>query len=108
MVLRSGPQAAYYDGLDRVTYDVKVQSSIWVRHANQLRPSFQPVTVPSSRVIPLDILLDTFELLKTFQRQPQIRMHILEASAYPEDRSDRSRRHVAHMQLNPRQQSYVQ
>ncbi|KAF6773883.1 hypothetical protein AHF37_07289 [Paragonimus kellicotti] len=46
----------------RVTYDVEVQSSIWVRHANQLRPSFQPVTVPSSRVIPLDILLDTFEL----------------------------------------------
>ncbi|KAF7233959.1 hypothetical protein EG68_12210, partial [Paragonimus skrjabini miyazakii] len=46
----------------RVTYDVEVQSSVWVRHANQLRPSFQPVTVPFSPVIPLDVLLDTFGL----------------------------------------------
>ncbi|KAF7234807.1 hypothetical protein EG68_11686 [Paragonimus skrjabini miyazakii] len=46
----------------RVTYDVEVQSSVWVRHANQLRPSFQPVTVPSNRIIPLDVLLDTFDL----------------------------------------------
>ncbi|KAF7257514.1 hypothetical protein EG68_05260 [Paragonimus skrjabini miyazakii] len=46
----------------QVTYDVEVQSSVWVRHANQLRPSFQPVTVPSNRVISLDVLLDTFDL----------------------------------------------
>ncbi|KAF7261687.1 hypothetical protein EG68_01354 [Paragonimus skrjabini miyazakii] len=50
----------------RVTYDVKVQSSIWVSHASQLRPSFQPVTVPSSRVIPLEILLDTSEPPRRF------------------------------------------
>ncbi|KAF5398595.1 hypothetical protein PHET_08037 [Paragonimus heterotremus] len=31
-----------------ITYDVEMQSSVWIRHANQLRPSFQPVTVPSS------------------------------------------------------------
>ncbi|KAF7261755.1 hypothetical protein EG68_00626 [Paragonimus skrjabini miyazakii] len=37
----------------RVTYDGELQSSIWVRHANQLRPSFQPATVASSRVISL-------------------------------------------------------
>ncbi|KAF8561776.1 hypothetical protein P879_09061 [Paragonimus westermani] len=41
---------------------MEVQSPMWVRHANQLRPSFHWVTAPSSRVIPLDILLDTFEL----------------------------------------------
>ncbi|KAF7232980.1 hypothetical protein EG68_07833 [Paragonimus skrjabini miyazakii] len=45
-----------------VTYDVEMQSSTWVRHGNQLRASYQPVTVPYSRVLPLDILLDTFEL----------------------------------------------
>ncbi|KAF8561749.1 hypothetical protein P879_07702 [Paragonimus westermani] len=33
----------------RVTHDMEVQSSVWV-------------TVPSTRVIPLDIILDTFEL----------------------------------------------
>ncbi|KAF5395734.1 hypothetical protein PHET_11580 [Paragonimus heterotremus] len=47
---------------DRVTYDVEVQSSVWGRHANQLHPFFQLVTVPSVRVIPLDIPLGTFEL----------------------------------------------
>ncbi|KAF7242672.1 hypothetical protein EG68_10163 [Paragonimus skrjabini miyazakii] len=64
----------YHDGVEkwnagrilrrtgRVTYDVEVQSSVRVRHANQLRPSFQPVTVPSNRIIPLDVLLDTFDL----------------------------------------------
>ncbi|KAF8572151.1 hypothetical protein P879_00351 [Paragonimus westermani] len=48
----------------RVTYDVEMQSSIWVHHANQLRPSFQQMAIPSSRVTPLDILLNTFELPK--------------------------------------------
>ncbi|KAF7243789.1 hypothetical protein EG68_09601 [Paragonimus skrjabini miyazakii] len=48
--------------IGRVANDVVVQSSTWVRHANQLRLSFQPMTVPSSRVIPSDIFLDTFEL----------------------------------------------
>ncbi|KAF8567714.1 hypothetical protein P879_08883 [Paragonimus westermani] len=46
----------------RIIRDVEVQSPIWVRNANQTRPSFQQVTVPSSRIIPLDILLETFEL----------------------------------------------
>ncbi|KAF8566587.1 hypothetical protein P879_05109 [Paragonimus westermani] len=41
---------------------MEMQSSRWVRRANQLRPSFQQVNVPSSRAISLDILLDTFEL----------------------------------------------
>ncbi|KAF6773972.1 hypothetical protein AHF37_06755 [Paragonimus kellicotti] len=88
----------------RVTYDVEVQSSIWVRHANQLRPSFQPVTVPSSRVIPLDILLDTFELPQDVSAAaPNPEAHP-PSICTPRRWTDRSRRQVVHMQVNPRQQ----
>ncbi|KAF7240693.1 hypothetical protein EG68_11657 [Paragonimus skrjabini miyazakii] len=61
----------------RVTYDVEVQSSVWVRHANQLRPSFQPsysIGCSSSSTY-----------LKTFRLPLQIRRHISQAPAHPED-----------------------
>ncbi|KAF5395745.1 hypothetical protein PHET_11552 [Paragonimus heterotremus] len=91
----------------RVTYDMEVQSPVWVRHTNQLRPSFQSVTVLSSRVIPLHVLLDTFDLSE----------YVSAAAPNPEAHSptictprwtDRSRRQVVHMQVNPRQRSYEQ
>ena len=44
-----------------VTYNVNAQNSIWVRHSNQLRPSHLPVKIQDPN-IPLNILLDTFDL----------------------------------------------
>ena len=45
-----------------VTYNVNVQNSIWVRHSNQVRPSHLPVEIQQDPTIPLNILLDTFDL----------------------------------------------
>ncbi|KAF5394179.1 hypothetical protein PHET_12101 [Paragonimus heterotremus] len=89
---------------DQVTYEVEVQSSIRVGHASHLRPSFQPVTVPYSRVIPLDILLDTFDLPQDASAATPNPPSI----CTPRRWRDRFRRQVMHMQVNPRQQSYEQ
>ena len=43
------------------TYNVNVQNSIWFRHSNQLRLSYLPVEIQDP-TIPLNILLDTFDL----------------------------------------------
>ncbi|KAF7234492.1 hypothetical protein EG68_11775 [Paragonimus skrjabini miyazakii] len=68
-----------------VTYNVEVQSSLWVRHANQLRPSFQPVTVPSNQVIPLDALLGALDLSQDVSAAaPNPEAHP-QAPARPED-----------------------
>ncbi|KAF5396866.1 hypothetical protein PHET_10025 [Paragonimus heterotremus] len=92
----------------RVTSDMEMQPSVWVRRANQLRPSFQPMTVPSSRVILLNILLDTFELhrdVSAVAANPEAHP----SSIYTFRRwTDRSRRQVVHMHVNPRQRSYEQ
>ncbi|KAF7253016.1 hypothetical protein EG68_09751 [Paragonimus skrjabini miyazakii] len=83
----------------RVTYDVEVQSSVLVRHANQLRPSFQPVTVPSNRVIPLDVLLDTFDLSQDVSAaapNPQARPP---NTCTPRRWTDRPQRQFVHMQV---------
>ncbi|GAA47926.1 hypothetical protein CLF_100974 [Clonorchis sinensis] len=40
----------------RVVYEVNVGSSIWVRHANQLRASYLPATATLDLVLPLEIL----------------------------------------------------
>ena len=48
-----------------VIYDV--QSSIWVRHANQLRHSYLSERPSNDTVIPSNVLLDTFELPQRVQ-----------------------------------------
>ena len=48
--------------IGNVTYNVNVQNSIWVRHSKQLRPSHLPVEIQQDPTIPLNILLDTFDL----------------------------------------------
>ena len=50
-----------------VIYDVDVQSSIWVRHANQRRHSYLSERPSNDTVIPLNVLLDTFELPQRVQ-----------------------------------------
>ncbi|KAF6770541.1 hypothetical protein AHF37_10791 [Paragonimus kellicotti] len=92
----------------RVTNDVEMQSSMRVRHANQLRPAFQPVTVPSIRVTPLDIRLDTFGLphdVSDAVLNPEIHLpSICTLRRWTEG----FRRQVVHMEVNPRQRSYEQ
>lgn len=51
-------------------YDLDVLSPIWFRLANQLRPSRLPMIKSNYTVIPLNVLLDTFELLHCFQAKP--------------------------------------
>ncbi|KAF7255986.1 hypothetical protein EG68_06649 [Paragonimus skrjabini miyazakii] len=82
----------------RVTYDVEVQSSMWVH----------PVTVPSSRVILLDILLDTFDLPQDVSAAaPTLEAHP-PSICTPRRWTNRSRRQVMHMKVNPQQRSYEQ
>ena len=52
---------------DNVIYDVDVQSSFGVRHANQLRHSYLLERQSNYTVIPLNALLDTFELPQRVQ-----------------------------------------
>ncbi|KAF7258310.1 hypothetical protein EG68_04224 [Paragonimus skrjabini miyazakii] len=78
----------------RVTYDVEVQPS--------------PVTVPSNRVIPLDVLLDTFDLSQEVSAAAPNPEALLPSTCTPTRWTDRPRRQVVHMQVNPRQRSYEQ
>ncbi|KAF8563845.1 hypothetical protein P879_10126 [Paragonimus westermani] len=108
MVLRTGPHAAYYDGLAESHRTWKKQSSMWVRHTNQLCPTFQQVIIPFSRVISLDIHMDTFGLIQgTLAITPSPEAQ-LPSICTPGQCTDRPRTQVAHMQVNPRQRSYEQ
>lgn len=45
-----------------VTYDVSMQSCIWVQHANQIHFSNLAISTNQRLDLPLNILLDTFDL----------------------------------------------
>nr|CAH8840447.1 unnamed protein product [Trichobilharzia regenti] len=46
----------------RVMYDVNVGNDLWTRHYNQLRPQNSNIPTSTQSSLPLDILLDTFNL----------------------------------------------
>ncbi|GAA52877.1 hypothetical protein CLF_109028 [Clonorchis sinensis] len=92
----------------RVVYQVNVGSSIWVRHANQLRASYLPATVTLDPVLPLEILLGTFELSQKAKSPEPMNEPAISKSCAPRRWTDRIRRPVRPMQLNPQQQSYDQ
>ncbi|KAF6779109.1 hypothetical protein AHF37_01218 [Paragonimus kellicotti] len=100
MVLRSGPQAAYYDGLveSHTTWKCNLPYGSAMQISCVLL--FNQVTVPSSQVIPLDILLDTFELPQDVSAAaPNPEAHP-PSICTPRRWTDRSRRQAAHIQVN--------
>lgn len=86
----------------KVIYDVDVQSSIWVRHANQLRHSYLPKR--QSNDIPLNILLDTFELPQSVPAA--CRKQNKAKKDGPTRRSQRRRKPTSVLQVDPQQTSY--
>ena len=90
-----------------IVYEVDVHSAVWIRHANQLRST--PIEGPRPRdsTIPLDILLDTFELVQTANTHVPNTPNEHSVCA-PRRWTDRVRRSVTPLQLNPRLPSYEQ
>lgn len=92
----------------QVVYDVDVQSSTWVRHANQLRPCYQPATITSNHTVPLDIILDTFELPQCSTPDTPVMETPLQNICAPRRWTTRPRKQLVPMQVNPCQRSYDQ
>lgn len=57
---------------DHVAYDVDVQASVWVQHANQLDLSLLVETKLPDIVIPLGVLLDTMDLPQISKSQSHV------------------------------------
>ena len=88
----------------KVLYDVRVGDCIWVRHKNQLRDRCGPsTTITPHRLLPLDILLDTFNIPTPPVRPiPQERTINLQ----PRRWSTRPRRSIRPMEVNPKNKQY--
>ena len=87
-----------------VTYNVNVENSIWVRHSNQLRPSHLPVEIQQDPTIPLNILLDTFDLP---QQTPEISQNTeVETQELNIRKSVCTRCLTQHLQVDPQLKSY--
>ena len=87
-----------------VTYNVNVQNSIWVRHSNQLRPSHLPVEIQQDPTIPLNILLDTFDLP---QQTPETSQNTEVERQEPNIwKSVRTRCPTPHLLVDPQLKSY--
>ena len=87
-----------------VIYDVDVQSSIWVRHANQLRHSYLSERPSNDTVIPLNVLLDTFELPQRVQTTCSEQSK--SQKKFPTRRTQRKCKPTSTLQVDPPQTSY--
>ncbi|VDP35107.1 unnamed protein product [Schistosoma curassoni] len=86
----------------RVMYEVEVGSDRWQRHRNQLRKRLAPDRPSTESNIPLDILLDTFNLPATPPKEkPQ-----QQAETRPRRWPIRERRVTVRMQVDPRKARY--
>ncbi|CAH8671840.1 unnamed protein product [Schistosoma bovis] len=92
-----------------VMYDVKVNQEIWTRHHNQLRSREAKEKEAITKHVPLDLLLDTFQLppippTETTKSSTQVEHP--SGSVWLPRRSDRKRRHPKKLQVNPRLRRY--
>lgn len=94
IILRSG----------NVIYDVDVQSTTWVRHANQLHHSYLPERQSNDTVIPLNVLLDTFELPQSVQTKCS--KESKSQKKLPTRRTQRKGKPTSSLQVDPQQSSY--
>ena len=102
-----------------VLYEVQVGPDIWTRHANQLRPTRCSTQSDSTHRLPIDILLDTFELRPQSQtyETPSFTCGTLPLQAHdetptksllPRRWTDRRRTRTKRLQVNPRKSSYAE
>ncbi|CAH8287843.1 unnamed protein product [Schistosoma intercalatum] len=95
-------QARVVKRVGRVMYEVEVGSDRWQRHRNQLRKRLAPDRPSTESNIPLDILLDTFNLPATPpQEKPQ-----QQTETRPRRWPIRERRATVRMQVDPRKARY--
>ena len=89
-----------------VVYEVSVGSEVWIRHANQLKATSIASSENRHR-IPLDVLLDTFEI-KTpgTDRSVSVQAKSDTTSLLSRRWTDRKRRPVTRLQLDPSTRSY--
>ncbi|CAL8101398.1 unnamed protein product [Calicophoron daubneyi] len=88
-----------------VLYEVQVGRQTWIRHANQLRPNHGQVQALPPPSIQLDILLDTFDLPHNEQAAPPAQS-TTSKTRLPQRWTDRLRRQVRPLQVNPYLQTY--
>ena len=91
----------------KVVYDVAVDGDIWVRHQNQLRPRHSQNN-DSNVNIPLDLLLDTFDL-ERISSTPVASLDPpaeVDATLLPRRWTDRQRRPIQRMQVDSRRTHY--
>ncbi|CAH8292020.1 unnamed protein product [Schistosoma rodhaini] len=89
-----------------MVYEVSVDSEVWIRHANQLKATSIASSENRHRIT-LDVLLDTFEIKtpgtdKSFSVQAKSDT----TSLLPRRWTDRKRRPVTRLQLDPSTRSY--
>lgn len=101
-----------------VLYEVQVGSDIWTRHANQLRHTRCTGMSDQTHPLPLDILVDTFDLRPQSQAcetpgatccTPPMQVHgeTSTKSLLPRRWTDRHRTPAKRLQVNPRKSSYA-
>ena len=94
----------------KVMYEVRVNQEIWTRHHNQLRPRDAKEKVGIINRVPLDLLLDTFQLppMPTTEATESSNQaeHSSGSSSLPRRRSKRKRRKPKNCQVNPRLRRY--
>ena len=91
----------------KVLYDVKVGDDVWVRHKNQMRGRCGPstTTIPH-RPLPLDVLLDTFNIPMPQGQSAQPRAEEWAINLQPRRWSTRPRRSIRPLEVNPRNKQY--
>ncbi|CAH8596854.1 unnamed protein product [Schistosoma turkestanicum] len=86
----------------RVMYEVEVGGDKWSRHRNQIRRRLAPDRPSRAESLPLDILLDTFNLPRAPPREETQQQAVLRSRRYPL----RQRRTIVKMQVNHRRTRY--
>ncbi|KAK4467318.1 hypothetical protein MN116_000305 [Schistosoma mekongi] len=89
-----------------VVYEVSVGSEVWVRHANQLKPTCIANNETRYR-LPLDVLLDTFEInIPETDRTVAVQTKDGTTSLLPRRWTNRKHKPVQRLQVNPNTRSY--
>ena len=90
-----------------VMYEIQVGSLIWVRHANQLRPTACSIQNEPNQRLDTEILLEESRVPQESHTSPDAAHRSEYArSLLPRRRTNRRRRKVEPLHVNPRLKSY--
>ncbi|GAA54492.1 hypothetical protein CLF_103414 [Clonorchis sinensis] len=108
----SGRRPAWIPGLilrrrGKVLYEIQVGPARWIRHTNQIRPTGAQILPSGPSELSLEMLLDTFDL-GTIPENPSAASSEArpEHGLQPRRWTDRIRKPVRPLQVNPRPRSY--